>query len=327
MKTYILWIIALIAACKGGHADAAFGHIALLGAVVNQATLGAAFTSFKTIFQDAYTGTASSLTDLAITVPSTTRQEEYRWLGQFPGLREWIGDRVVKDLSVDGFVIKNRNFEATVSVDRNDLEDDAIGIYKPLFSQLGESAKQHPDLLMYELLMSGFTAKCFDGNPFFHTAHPNGSQPAYSNKGTAPLDVAAYEAARTSMTSLVNTEGRPLRLTPTFMLVPPQLEATAKTILRADKMANGATNIWQASADVIVVPELAAHPTCWFLADLKHAGKPFIFQTRKTAEFMALDQLQDENVFFRKEFIYGVDYRGNCGFGLPHLMYGSTGGA
>ncbi|MBI5178821.1 MAG: Mu-like prophage major head subunit gpT family protein, partial [Nitrospinae bacterium] len=285
------------------------------------------YTSFKVIFQQAYDGAATSLRDLAVSVPSTTRQEEYRWLGQFPGLREWIGDRVVKDLSVDGFVIKNRDFEATVSVDRNDLEDDAIGIYSPLIQQLGETAKQHPDQLLYELLVSGFTANGFDGTSFFSASHPNGRQSAYSNRGTAALDVAAYEAARAGMMSMVNEEGRPLRLLPSHLIVPPQLEATARAILRADKTANGSTNIWFESADVLVASELAAHPTYWFLADLKHAAKPLIFQTRKMPEFMALDKLSDENVFFRKEYVYGVDYRGNAGFGLPHLIHGSTGGA
>ncbi len=329
MKKYLFAFIALSAAWLfgGGHR---FGpeHLFLLGVVINQASLTAAYTGFKTVFQNAYDGAATALNQLAVSVPSTTAQEQYKWLGQFPGLREWIGDRVVKDISVEGFTIKNRDFEATVSVDRNDLEDDTIGIYSPLFRQLGETAKQHPDLLLNELLLAGFSQKCFDNSLFFDTAHPNGaSQASWSNKGTAVLDATGYQNARAAMMSLVNEEGRALRVIPNMLIVPPQLEATARAILRADKTANGATNIWQNSADIIVAPELAAHPTVWFLADLSRAAKPFIFQTRKAPEFMALDKLQDENVFFRKEYIYGVDYRGNAGFGLPHLIYGSTGGA
>jgi len=258
-------------------------------------------------------------------VPSTTKQEEYKWLGNFPGFREWIGDRVIKDLAVDGFIIKNRDFEVTVSVDRNDIEDDTIGIYKPMIQQLGESARQHPDELLFDLLINGFTNLCFDGKPFFAPDHPNGDKAAWSNFGTPVLAQAAYEAARAQMMALVNDEGRPLKIIPSMLIVPPQLEATAKTLLRADKTANGATNIWKDSADILIVPELAANPTYWFLAALNRAAKPLIFQKRRKAEFVALQSSTDENVFYRKQYVYGADYRGNAGYGLPHLMYGSDG--
>lgn len=302
-------------------------RIAILGVVINQASLAAALTGFKTIFQQAYDGAASALDKLALIVPSGARQEEYKWLGQFPGLREWIGERVVKDLAVEGFTIKNRDFEATVSVDRNDMEDDAIALYAPLFRQLGESARQHPDELIFDLMLKGFTQICYDGKTLYAIDHPNGDQAAWSNSGTAVLSQTAYESARSQMMSLVNEEARPLRIVPDILIVPPDLEATARTILRADKQANGATNIWKESADILVVPELAANPTYWFLADTKKAAKPFIFQTRREPEFVGLDGMNDDNVFMNKEYIYGVDYRGNAGYGLPHLIYGSTGGA
>ena len=35
----------------------------------------------------------------------------------------------------------------------------------------------------------------------------------------------------------------------------------------------------------------------------------------------------DDNVFFKKEFIYGVDARCNAGYGLWQLAFGSTGEA
>ena len=78
---------------------------------------------------------------------------------------------------------------------------------------------------------------------------------------------------------------------------------------------------------MLVVPELSANPTYWFMADTQRAAKPFIFQKRREPEFVTLDKSTDENAFLRKEYVYGVDYRGNAGYGLPHLIYGSTGGA
>lgn len=327
MKFLSFIVMALAAMFGASDTAGTTEQIVLLGVLINQANLNAAYSGFKTVFQQAYDATASAFERLAVVVPSSTRQEEYRWLGQFPGLREWMGDRVIKDLSVEGFLIKNRDFEASVSVDRNDIEDDSIALYSPLFQQMGESARQHPDELIFDLLVNGFASQCFDGQYFFDTDHPNGDQPIWSNKSANVLSAVNYESARAQMMSLINEEGKPLRVKPDMLIVSPQLEPTALDILRADKTANGATNIWKDSADILVVPELSSNPTYWFLADTGRAAKPFIFQTRKAPEFIALDNLNDENVFMRKEYVYGVDYRGNAGYGLPHLILGSTGGA
>lgn len=63
--------------------------------------------------------------------------------------------------------------------------------------------------------------------------------------------------------------------------------------------------------------------TAWFLLDTSRMVKPLIFQVRKDYNFVALDQETDENVFMRKEFVYGVDARVNAGYGLWQLAYGS----
>lgn len=299
----------------------------MFGPIINKSTLTDTMRGFKAVFTKAFEGASTYSGDLAMRVDSKTKQEEYRWLGAMPGLREWLGDRAVKDLSEDAFVIKNKDFEATVAVDRNDIEDDNIGVYAPLFSQLGENAKQHPDELIFTMMKDGFAATGFDGQFFIDTDHPNGSQANWSNKGTATLTAAAYETARQTMMSYVNEDGRPLRLSPSHLIVSPQLEKEGLDILRADITANGDSNVWQNSADIVVAPELAANPTYWFLACLKKPVKPFILQMRQEPRFVSLDNQDDENVFMRKEFIYGVDYRGAVGYGLPHLIYGSTGGA
>lgn len=324
----MLVFAAIIIATGGAEASATGDYFPLVvGAVINRSTLSETMRGFKTVFAKAYEATSTYSGDLAMRVDSNTSQEEYRWLGAFPGLREWMGDRAVKDLARDGFVIKNRDFEATVAVSRNDIEDDNIGVYSPLFSQLAANARQHPDELIFTLMSEGFSRPCFDGQYYFDTDHPNGEQGTWSNKGTDALTAASYEAARQGMMSLVNEEGRPMRIVPSHIIVPPQLEKEALDIVRADLTTNGVSNVWKNSADVIVAPELSSTPSYWFLTCLKKPVKPFILQMRKEAEFIALDNPDDENVFMRKEYVYGVDYRGAVGYGLPQLIYGSTGGA
>jgi len=63
--------------------------------------------------------------------------------------------------------------------------------------------------------------------------------------------------------------------------------------------------------------------TPWMLFDTSRAVRPIIWQERETYAFVKKDQPGDDNVFFEKEFIYGVNARVNAGFGLWQLAYGS----
>ncbi|MDE7010744.1 MAG: Mu-like prophage major head subunit gpT family protein, partial [Oscillospiraceae bacterium] len=53
--------------------------------------------------------------------------------------------------------------------------------------------------------------------------------------------------------------------------------------------------------------------------------KPLIYQQRKKAKFVSKTQETDENVFMKKQFLYGADSRGNAGFGFWQMAYGSDG--
>ena len=48
-----------------------------------------------------------------------------------------------------------------------------------------------------------------------------------------------------------------------------------------------------------------------------------IFQMRQAPKFVQLTAETDENVFFTKQFIYGMDARYTTGFGFHQLAYGS----
>lgn len=293
--------------------------------IINQAVLQSIYVGFKTLFNQGIQEAKPLWQEITTEVPSNTRSEEYKWLGKIPRLREWIGDRVVQNLAAYGFTIVNKDWEATVAVDRNDIEDDTIGIYKSLILALGNSAAMHPDELIFELLLAGFSGFCYDGQYFFDSDHKDGSGPIQSNVSTAPLSATAYGPARAQMMSLKDEHGRALSIVPNLLVVPPQLEAAGLEILQAERNANGATNIYRNSARLLTVPQLSDHPTKWFLFDTSKPVKPLLFQRRRAPEFQAKDNPDDDNVFMRKEYMYGTDCRDNAGFGLWQMAYGSTG--
>lgn len=222
---------------------------------INTQTLRSAYVGFNAAFQSGLAEATSMHGRIATTVPSTTRENEYGWLGKFPRFREWVGDRVINSLAKHGYSIRNRPFELTVEVDRDDFSDDNLGIYTPLFTQLGMAAGTFPDELIWPLLKAGFSTPCYDGQYFFDTDHP-------------VLD------ANGAATSVANTDG--------------------------------------------------GSGTPWFLLDVRQALKPLIYQERKAfGTLVRMDRDDDQNVFMKKQFLYGLDGRANVGFGFWQMAWGS----
>jgi phage major head subunit gpT-like protein len=300
--------------------------------LVNGAALAAVNRSFQAIFSGALQNLKPRWQQIATLVPSVAPSEDYGWLAQLPRMREWIGERVLKQLGAHHYEIRNKDWEATIAVNRNDIADDRLGIYKALLEQMASDASCHPDEIIMRLFPTGFVTICFDGQYFFDIDHPgpvDAQHPEWaslSNKGTKKLSVANYADARASMTSLVGDSGNPLYINPTLLVVGPKNEGLARKICYAD-LINNSTNEWKGTADVFVVQEIgtSANPDAWFLLDISKPVKPLIYQQRQAVQFTSLDKPTDESVFMQKMFVYGVDCRDNAGFGLWQCAWGSTG--
>jgi phage major head subunit gpT-like protein len=111
--------------------------------IINAHNLELAYKGFQTVYNEAKLAAPSHAMEIAMAVPSSARDETYGWLGAFPQLREWVGPRHVKGLKAHGFTTRNRKFESTVSVSRDDIADDRLGIFKPMFSEMGTIAARH----------------------------------------------------------------------------------------------------------------------------------------------------------------------------------------
>lgn len=228
-------------------------------AMVNSAVLNAMRVAFSKKFEEGKTSAQSQYLAVATVVPSTTKSNTYGWLGQWPGFREWIGDRVINSMKEQGYALENKDFESTVGVDRNDIEDDNLGVYNPMFTEMGRASDVFPDELIFPLLKAGFSTTCYDGQYFFDTDHPV----------NAKVD---GSGADTSVSNAIIDGG------------------------------------------------YTGEP--WFLLDVSRSLKPLIYQERKKPQFVAMDNPNDEQVFTKKQFRYGVDLRANAGYGFWQMAVG-----
>lgn len=154
--------------------------------VITPALLDAMFQNFNVLFNQARLGVTPMWDKVAMKVPSTGAVENYAWLGQIPRIREWIGDRAYKSLDAYGYAIRNRTFESTFTLKREQIEDDQYGIIASVaLADMGRSVALFPDELIFQLMKDGFTSNCYDGQYFFDTDHPvrdqNGAIQTFSN--------------------------------------------------------------------------------------------------------------------------------------------------
>ncbi|EAA6550544.1 head protein [Salmonella enterica subsp. diarizonae] len=298
--------------------------------IINKTNIKGFFVNLRLTFQDALKRAPAQWEKVAMKTPSNTKSEDYNWFNDFPAMRLWIGEKKVKQLAASRYTIVNKDWETTIEVDRNDLEDDNTGQYALKARGAGESAADLPGNIVFDLVNNGFKNTCFDGQYFFDSDHPQGNGFA-SNKGKKALScatqaaaMASFGAARKVMQRYTDDEGRPLSITPRVLLVPPELQDVANTLMTAERLEDGKPNLYRGAAEVVVEPRLLS-PTAWFLLDTSRAVKPFIYQERKAPVLVEQTSEENDNAFMRRKFRFGAEARAAGGYSFWQLAYGSTG--
>ncbi len=216
---------------------------------INANTLRGIFTGLSTAFNQRFSAVQSFYNTVCMTVPSSTSQNEYPRLDDVPGFREWIGDRIVNDLSAQTYVIKNREFEKTISIKRSQIEDDQIGIFAPAAAQIGQDAAEFPDQLVFPLLKKGDITLCYDGQYFFDIDHPgydeNGGTTSVVNFTDGPGPAWYLIDDSQVMKPMVWQPRKPFTLTPLQSPDDPNVFFQGKFIWGSDGRCNAGFGLWQ----------------------------------------------------------------------------------
>ena len=255
---------------------------------------------------------------------SVRSSEKYGWIGNMPGMREWVGDRQFSELRSANFVIDNKHFESSLAIKKTDIADDNLGQYGPIMEQLGIEAAHHPDELWFDALELGESTACFDGQFFFDTDHSWGKSGSQSNdltstvSDTSAVTVAelktAIRAAVQQMLGYKNDQGklyhRPTvsRLNDLTLLVPLALRDVAYDALESQLLSNS-TNVIVDRPTIVASPYLTSSVK-FYLFKTGDPVKPFVFQQREPLSRMmkGLDDIEIKDVKFMTEARYNVGY-------------------
>lgn len=271
------------------------------------------------------------INSLAMQFSSDQESETYRWLGQVPAMREWIGGRLAKPLRDDGVIIANKPWEATLEIPVDWMMRDKTGQIQVRINELAARAQSHWADLLTTLILAGESTNCYDGQYFFDTDHSEGSSGTQDNDlavnigtTTAPT-VAEMQTAILSATQQLlgfkDDQGQPLNAAARrfVVMVPvPFLSAAAgalgaSVIASTDSAIKAVANLGGFGFDLAINPRLTwTEKFAVFRADGN--VKPFIKQEEEGVKVAAVAE-GSELEFNERMHRYGVSAKRNVGYG------------
>jgi len=154
-------------------------------------------------------------------------------------------------------------FGRIISLTRQALVNDDLGAFSDLSRRMGRAAAAFEAQFLVDLVTSasGLGPTMADNKALFHADH--------GNKGTAALDgSAALAAARLAMRKQKGMVSEPIAVTPKYLLVPPDLETMAETLVaQITATAVADVNVFSAKLTPVVDPRLTDTGRWYLVAD------------------------------------------------------------
>jgi phage major head subunit gpT-like protein len=277
---------------------------------------------------------------VAMDMDSNQESETYKWLGQVPQLREWVGGRDAKGFTSNGLTIQNKVWEATLTVLIDEIRRDKTGQVMVRVNELAERAASHPASLISTLILNGAGATsglAYDGQYFFDTDHSEGSSGSQSNsitfdisdgglggtylQPTAASMQRAILNAVSAMLAFKDDQGEPMNENASqfLVMVPPVYMTPAMAACNLVSLDAGASGLIANQSMFSIKPVINARLSSWtdkfvvFNAD--GSTKAFINQIEQPVQIDAQAEGSPEE-FNNRRHLYGLSRIGNVAYGM-----------
>lgn len=256
----------------------------------------------------------------ALGIESQSAYEKMGWFGAMPGVQEWIGELNSKGFEDYDYTIRNADWAVATTINENDVDDDQVGLFPLIPSLLIKRLMAHPEKLIIDLINGGTTKPAFDGIAFF--ADASGVRTIDNLLGGSGVDTLAHmeadlNAALVQQAKFPDDQGNALNIKGNLIVCPVAQERNWKRIVMSNTdpaaTVQGTYNPFN-NLQIIADARLdAIDPTDWYLFATGEIVKPFVFSMRQEGR----PRMEKKNL--TKTWVYSADYRGNAGYGLPHL--------
>jgi phage major head subunit gpT-like protein len=298
------------------------------------------FVQFSAQFQAAFDAVPTYVDGYCTTMPSATKENLYHWIAQLPGMKEWVGEFMLENVSLRDYTVRNKIYKEAIKLDKWDVKNDQHGAFSPIVDAFGQAVRRWPDEVMAAVAEAGKSTNCYDGQWFFDTDHPiclddpglgtfsNNLVGSTYNLATDPLGV--WQAGSEAMAAFKGEAGKTLAVQADTIMVPPSLRRWAVQAAKAEIVpqtftsnsnanasAAGVSNVYMGDFKVIVNPYLT-EAACYIMC-CNRAVKPFVWQLREAPQFVNLVDPTLPNMFNERAFVYGAEGAGAGAYSLPFL--------
>jgi phage major head subunit gpT-like protein len=307
--------------------------------MITPANFAVFVTTASTLIGQTYSSTPVQYQAYASVMPCTSEQFTMAWTGRMPKARAWFGARHVHQPAPQTYTVVPIPYENTYGIDRFKLDDDQFGVYYRMLPDMALQWKKQPDYELRDLLENtgvhvGTRQNGLDGLTHWNTAHPidlydsskgtytNDSVGGFSDGGVTvggALSPTAFASVIEYQTTLKDEQGERLGITPSVLMIPPNLRVEAEMICKAAFFAPpswgayGSITSQVGAADNVLsrmgVEPLVNHQlnskTKWYSLDTTKAFKPFLWVVREDVTMVPRTNENDPVVFDTHTFIWG----------------------
>ena len=292
--------------------------------LITKSSLDVAFTSVQMKYLEAQLDIPQVWPMIATEVQSSTKQNIYPFISQFPSFREWIGDTTLENVATRDYTLVNKRFKFGFELDIDTVNDDQYGIFNSTVAQAARVRREFDDVQLVAALEAGSTTNCWDGQAFFSTSHPvnvdSSGAGTWSNyligasyDWTTNSPAAVFAAARAAMMKFPRDDGKRIGMVPDTIICGPDMEQYALKAIEATFIAEviknsgtpvggaGVSNVYQGKARVIVTPWMSSSTRMTLLCTTRGL-MPLLKQMREDRGLVpqvdpTLPNVADQNVF------------------------------
>jgi phage major head subunit gpT-like protein len=186
-----------------------------------------------------------------------------------------------QDMVERSLTVKPRDWNLTVWISKNAVDDDQSGTLKTKVSNAGANFNRHLNNRVFSALDAGDTTTyglCYDGSDFFDNDHIDKGaqyQTAQDNESATALSIDGFETELIVAQGFKDDQGEETNYNYDLLVTSPTLRRTAWQIANhpeAYDTNNREGNPYAGKFDVIISPKLST--TAWFLIASHESAKP-----------------------------------------------------
>jgi phage major head subunit gpT-like protein len=268
---------------------------------------------FRKVFFEAYSELPEQFSKV-FNVKTSKKAKEYDFHIGGTGIWEekTPSGTIAEDTITEGSEVTytHKAYAKMISVEREMADDDQYDVISKLPRSLGTGCRVLVETTSASVINNGFATNGYDGVPLFSAAHPLARGGVASNLMTgADLSDASLKLGITKMkTATLTEEAFKMQATPTQLIIAPDNEFTALTILHSAQVAGGQLNDINTVQGKLtpVVLDYLDDADAWFLRDTRLSETNFFWRVKP--EFKS-DEVFDNMV---------AKYRGYCRFSVGY---------